>query len=137
MILKIFLIGGHCVVGTFQALLNFCSTVRKNGEQSRYHHIGNRHTANLIRMLHGLAWLRGQEASISRQFACRSFRKGDIGQVWGGFYTEDRQFWRHRCMLDYTDFSPEASVDDDSTKLLSIDILLEETTRSTRLRCSY
>ena len=34
-------------------------------------------------------------------------------------------------MLGYTDFAPEASVDDDSTKLLSVDILLKKTTEHT------
>jgi hypothetical protein len=72
--------------------------------------------------------------SISRQFACRTFRKGDIGQIWGGFYTEDRQFWQHQCMLGYTDFAPEASVDDDSTKMLSVDILLETTEHTLTLQ---
>lgn len=34
-------------------------------------------------------------------------------------------------MLGYTDFAPEASVDDDSTKLLSVNIQLEEITKHT------
>lgn len=34
-------------------------------------------------------------------------------------------------MPDYTGFAPEASVDDDSTKLLSANILLEEITKHT------
>ena len=38
-------------------------------------------------------------------------------------------------MLGYIDFAPEASVDDDSTKLLSVDSLLEQTTTS--LHYSY
>ena len=35
------------------------------------------------------------------------------------------QFWQHQCILGYTDFAPEVSVDDDSTKMLSVDILLK------------
>lgn len=45
-----------------------------------------------------------------------SFRKGDIGQIWVGFYTEDMQLWHYHRTLCYTDFALQVSVDDDSTK---------------------